>query len=167
MSGWPYVAMELLEPYELPTSERAIARCLLDVCAAVAELHARGIVHRDLKPANVMRRATGEVVLVDVGLAKDIGASARPRTDVTVFGGKLAVGGTPVERDGIRYRLTGRRTYLNFPNLEKPFPWPRNFPRTLDPCYRTIEFGGPSTWVEHALRCQEEAGRQLLDEARR
>ena len=95
VSGRPYVVMELLEPCELPESERAIARYLLDVCAAVAELHARGIVHRDLKPANVMRRAAGGVVLVDVGLAKDVGVSSRPRTDVTVFGGKLAAGGTP------------------------------------------------------------------------
>lgn len=95
VSGRPYVVMELLEPCELPESERAIARYLQDVCAAVAELHARGIVHRDLKPANVMRRAAGGVVLVDVGLAKDVGVSSRPRTDVTVFGGKLAAGGTP------------------------------------------------------------------------
>lgn len=95
VSGRPYVAMELLEPCEFPETERAIARYLLKVCTAVGELHAHGIVHRDLKPANVMRRRSGEVVLVDVGLAKDIGVSSRPKSDVTVFDGMLVMGGTP------------------------------------------------------------------------
>ena len=73
----------------------------------------------------------------------------------------------PVEQGGIRYRLTGGRTYLNFPNLENPVPWPRNFPRNLDVYYRTIEFGGPPTWADHVRKSQEEASRRLLEEAQR
>ena len=55
-NGHPYLAMELLEPGDLPTGERAIARFLLKVCDAVAELHARGYVHRDIKPSNILWR---------------------------------------------------------------------------------------------------------------
>lgn len=39
------------------------------VVAAVAAMHAAGLVHRDLKPDNVMVTPTGDVVLVDLGLA--------------------------------------------------------------------------------------------------
>ena len=112
----PYLAMELLEPGELPTGERAIARFLLAVCDAVAELHAQGFLHRDIKPGNILwRRAGGSApyqaetgappatagsgragsllpvavpVLADLGLAKTISTSAagHPPSDVTVGG---------------------------------------------------------------------------------
>lgn len=54
--GVSYLAMEFLEPFELPASDRAVAGFVLDVCATIAALHRRGYVHRDIKPANVMRR---------------------------------------------------------------------------------------------------------------
>ena len=55
-NGHPYLAMELLEPGELPTGERAIARFLLKVCDAVSELHTLGYIHRDIKPSNILWR---------------------------------------------------------------------------------------------------------------
>ena len=53
-NGHPYLAMELLEPGDLPSDERAIARFLLKICDAVGELHAQGLVHRDIKPSNIL-----------------------------------------------------------------------------------------------------------------
>ena len=63
-NGCPYLAMELLEPGELPAGDRNIARFLLSVCDAVAELHSRGYIHRDIKPSNILWRS-GRPATVD------------------------------------------------------------------------------------------------------
>ena len=105
-NGYFYLVMELLEPGNLPTGDREVARFLRQVCDAVAELHARGIVHRDIKPSNILwrtavgrdhrARRTGRVVaprppfavLADLGLVKDIATSDRgyPTSDITLGG---------------------------------------------------------------------------------
>jgi len=58
-NGYAYLVMELLEPGDLPTGDREVARFLRQVCDAVVELHARGIVHRDIKPSNILWRTVG------------------------------------------------------------------------------------------------------------
>ena len=93
--GRVYLVLELLEPIDVPTDEKGIAEYLTDVCSCVRALHLSGIVHRDLKPKNIMRRSSGEVVLIDFGLAKDTFVSARPRTDVSIVSGKAIGVGTP------------------------------------------------------------------------
>ena len=83
-----YIAMELLEPGELPTGDCAVAKFMLKVCEAVGELHALGYVHRDIKPGNILWRLVGSrvprdrgragraslpvPVLADLGLVKEI-----------------------------------------------------------------------------------------------
>ena len=85
-NGCPYLTMELLEPGELPSGDRNVARFLLSVCDAVAELHSLGYIHRDIKPGNILRRTVGSrvprdcgraslpsiPVLADLGLAREI-----------------------------------------------------------------------------------------------
>lgn len=98
--GHPYLILELLEPFDVPTDEKGIAAYLTDVCSSVRALHFSGIVHRDLKPKNIMRRSgdmhsRASVVLIDFGLARDTFVSARPRTDVSIVSGKVVGVGTP------------------------------------------------------------------------
>jgi serine/threonine protein kinase len=96
--GRPWMALELLEEYPLPSKDADVARYLLDVAAGVAVLHARGYVHRDLKPANILRReAGGHAVLIDFGLIKSIDDSPVPVADgLSVADDGRAVGaGTP------------------------------------------------------------------------
>ena len=101
----PYIAMELLEPGEPPSGDKAVADFLLNVCKGVAELHARGLVHRDIKPGNILWRranaagqstASSVPVLADLGLAKDVSAPTAVRADsLTLVDGYRAGVGTP------------------------------------------------------------------------
>ena len=75
--GRPYFAMELVEGepitkycdrQRLSIDERV--RLFCRVCDAVQYAHGRLIVHRDLKPANIFVTTTGDLKLLDFGIAK-------------------------------------------------------------------------------------------------
>ena len=92
--GRPYLVEELLEPRDLPRTDRACAKYLLAVCRGVTELHKRGIVHRDLKPGNILFRSNGEPVIVDLGLAK-CPVPTGVESDASLENGKPIGVGTP------------------------------------------------------------------------
>lgn len=80
----PYVIMEFLREHGLPGKDRAVARFLREVIAAVGELHRHGWVHRDIKPSNLLMRENGELVLSDFGLVCPLSAVERERNALSV-----------------------------------------------------------------------------------
>ena len=53
-----------------PVHPRKVAEIGVQVCSALAEAHRRNIIHRDIKPANIMMQATGDVKIMDFGIAR-------------------------------------------------------------------------------------------------
>src|SRR5271165_3490949 len=77
LTGQPFIVMEKLEGESLKQRIHGKAldpEALLDIgvqmADALAASHAKGIVHRDIKPANVFLLPTGQVKILDFGLAK-------------------------------------------------------------------------------------------------
>jgi formylglycine-generating enzyme required for sulfatase activity/predicted Ser/Thr protein kinase len=75
--GSDYIAMEHVEGRSLdrrlaegPLPVDEALRHAIEIAQALAAAHAAGIVHRDLKPANVMLTRSGQVKVLDFGLAK-------------------------------------------------------------------------------------------------
>src|SRR3984957_9302850 len=76
-NGHPFIVMEKLEGQSLKQriSGHAIElEAVLDISVQVADAlaasHAKGIVHRDIKPANIFLTPSGQVKVLDFGLAK-------------------------------------------------------------------------------------------------
>lgn len=97
VDGKPYMALELLEPYEPPRGDRDVAYFIVSVAEGVKALHDCGVVHRDIKPQNIMRRKDGSPVIIDLGLAKRISESGHlpvPST-LSIVDGRHVGLGTP------------------------------------------------------------------------
>jgi CheY-like chemotaxis protein len=114
--GLPYLTMEFVDGRDLgtiidlegPVPVRKALRILTQLTQAVAAAHAAGIVHRDLKPANVMVRPSGEISVLDFGLAHDTS-----RTDPRITRAGAAVG-TPhyMSPEQVQGRLVDERSDL-------------------------------------------------------
>jgi eukaryotic-like serine/threonine-protein kinase len=75
--GHPFIVMEKLEGESLkqtisghPVPTEKLLDIGVQVADALAASHAKGIVHRDIKPANIFLCPTGQVKVLDFGLAK-------------------------------------------------------------------------------------------------
>lgn len=90
--GTPWFAMEYVEGQPITAFARtrnlsAEKRLQLfcQACAAVQYAHSQAIIHRDLKPSNIFVTPTGEVKLLDFGIAKQL---AEIGTNATRTGGQ-------------------------------------------------------------------------------
>ncbi len=75
--GHPFIVMERLEGVSLkermmgkPMDPEAILDIGIAVSDALAACHAKGIIHRDIKPANIFITNSGQVKILDFGVAK-------------------------------------------------------------------------------------------------
>jgi len=59
--------MQKHAPALLPTAE--VIGILLQVCEALVYAHEQGVIHRDMKPENILLLDTGEIKLLDFGIA--------------------------------------------------------------------------------------------------
>jgi eukaryotic-like serine/threonine-protein kinase len=95
--GQPWLAMEYVAGLSLsehvasrPYSIAARLALFRQVLAAVAHAHRHLVVHRDLKPANILVDASGQVKLLDFGIAKLVDAAAAESPgDLTRLGGRV------------------------------------------------------------------------------
>jgi tetratricopeptide (TPR) repeat protein/predicted Ser/Thr protein kinase len=81
--GRPWFAMDLIEGQDLQAWVASVRpdldqrlRVFESICRIVQYAHGRLIVHRDLKPANILITESGQVRLLDFGIAKLLGEDA-------------------------------------------------------------------------------------------
>ncbi len=66
-------------------SESQIWQVLKNLLPVLVFIHSQKVIHRDIKPANIMRRTpSGELVLIDFGIAKQITAGALLHTGTSI-----------------------------------------------------------------------------------
>ncbi len=90
-NGHPFIVMEKLEGESLkahiaghPMAIEEVLDVGVQVADALVASHAKGIVHRDIKPANIFLTPSGQVKVLDFGLAKLVHAEDDGGADLSL-----------------------------------------------------------------------------------
>lgn len=93
-----YIAMEFIRGISLrqfiqqkSLSQKRALEIILQVAYALCHLHTHGVIHRDLKPENILITESGEIKVIDFGIAQLQGEAGSERITQT-----RRVMGTPV-----------------------------------------------------------------------
>ena len=112
--GTQFLAMELVDGDELAQvlsrgalSRDEALRVGLQIAQAFEVAHDSGVIHRDLKPANVKLTSTGQVKVLDFGLAKALSA------DPSNPGTSLSLSPTMTSTGSIAGALIGTAAYMS------------------------------------------------------
>ena len=107
LANQQYLVMDYIEGEDLrqrltrdgPLPERLVVGWAVQLCDALTYLHTLNppVVHRDIKPANIKLTPSGEIVLVDFGVAKPTSTDQKTATATTAF----TPGFTPPEQYGL------------------------------------------------------------------
>lgn len=75
--GGLYIAMEFIEGISLrqallqsPMSLKRSLEIIIDIGYAICHLHTHGVIHRDLKPENILITESGQIKVIDFGIAQ-------------------------------------------------------------------------------------------------
>jgi serine/threonine-protein kinase len=87
----PYIVMEFVNGRTLKEVLAAEGRLMprraleivSDICSAIEFSHRHGIIHRDIKPGNVMLTQTGQVKVMDFGIARALASGATTMTQTS------------------------------------------------------------------------------------
>jgi protein kinase-like protein len=108
VGGIAYTSMEFVEGESLRSvlnrfgalTQKKATDLALQICSGLKEAHAQGIVHRDLKPENVMIDGSGNLKLMDFGIARSMEAVTRQTGSMVGTPAYMApeqVSGSPVD----------------------------------------------------------------------
>lgn len=81
-------------------SEEQLHQLLADLLPILKFVHDRGVIHRDIKPENIMRRDSGELVLIDFGMSKHLNSTVMSRGTT---GGTMGYAPPEQIRAGVAY----------------------------------------------------------------
>ncbi len=88
-----YLAIEFIQGISLrqfiqqkSLSEKRALEIVLQVAYALCHLHTHGVIHRDIKPENVLITETGEVKVIDFGIAQVEGDDVVPQAKKRMMG---------------------------------------------------------------------------------